>query len=705
MERRGIGNAPIRASRACRLILVGALSLAAALARSSRASPSPRDEPAPVEDRAASTPSAGRWRLQATFPGQLSSVSCGDASTCVAGGASGYVARSSDGGGSWTQTRIVSLASGIRAVSCVGTACLAVGQGGTAGTQDGGRTWVERAAPPLGRIEALSCSTAENCVVVGAPTPESFLEPAAAWTADAGRTWTQVELPLEEVPSLGSVGCAGELCVATGSYFIGYPRPYFESALLQSTDGGRSWSIVHIEDAMFPTFFGAVACPAAAHCRVFAGTVSGPDLFVTDDRVHWERRSAGLVPAEASELACADGDHCWVVGPSGNTSAGVPIVAAVTTDAGLTWTPQSIPSDEYAGAGGLTSIACPTTSRCVAVGDDTNALAQIVVTDDGGATWMRRSTPNNLPAAPWGIGCAPGTGTCWATTGLFFLGTSDGGRHWRIARTPDYVEAIACVDANRCWAVGATSPDTGSIDVTSDGGQHWTTQALVDSSTLTDISCPDAEHCWTVGFDRTGETGALFATSDGGLRWDPKPLPRGTFPLDIDCPDASHCVAVDSNGVALTTRDGGARWTRHTLPPELFDVADVTCTDRFHCWALGDGAIAATQDGGVTWRTQTDTTDLAYPDGLACLDRRTCVAVGTARTTRGAAIAITTDGGETWLRQEPPDGISALNGVACSTAIGCRAVGQVGDQPYGGGVIAFKQPTVVRPIRLTAAPR
>ena len=131
----------------------------------------------------------------------------------------------------------------------------------------------------------------------------------------------------------------------------------------------------------------------------------------------------------------------------------------------------------------------------------------------------------------------------------------------------------------------------------------------------------------------------------------------------------------------------------------------MTCTDRFHCWALGDGAIAATQDGGVTWRTQTDTTDLAYPDGLACLDRRTCVAVGTARTTRGAAIAITTDGGETWLRQEPPDGISALNGVACSTAIGCRAVGQVGDQPYGGGVIAFKQPTVVRPIRLTAAPR
>src|SRR4029453_4821350 len=108
-------------STACKLILVGALSLAAALA--SHASPSPRDEPAPVEGRSASTPSAGRWRLQATFPGQLSSVSCGDASTCVAGGAAGYVARSSDGGDSWTQARIVGLVSGIRAVSCVGTAC------------------------------------------------------------------------------------------------------------------------------------------------------------------------------------------------------------------------------------------------------------------------------------------------------------------------------------------------------------------------------------------------------------------------------------------------------------------------------------------------------------------------------------------------------------------------------------------------------
>lgn len=692
---------PIRAWTSGFAILIAALSTSSPLAHAvpERAASRGR-EPVPADGSAAPTSNGARWRLQASFPGQLSAVSCGDESSCVAGGAGGHVARTSDGGASWVQTRIPGLPSGIKALSCVGSACLAVGPDGSASTRDGGRTWSEGAAlAGVGRVEDASCSTADRCVVVGAPTQESLTEPAAAWTDDGGRTWTRVPLLFDEVPALGSVGCAGDFCAATGTYFTFVYRPYLESALLQSSDGGRTWSVVERNDGDF-TIFGAVACPAPSRCRVFSGTTFGPDLFVTDDGVSWERRPTGILPAGVSELACADGDHCWVVGPEGNLSLGVPVGAAVTTDAGLTWTPQSLPADEHAGAGGVTSLSCPTTRRCVAVGDDVSAVSEIVVTDDGGATWVRRSVPDSIPSEAWGLACAPGTATCWATTGFFLLGTSDGGRDWRIVPSPSYAEAIACVDAERCWAVGATYPDTGAIHVTSDGGDHWTTQALVDSSTLTDVSCPDAAHCFAVGFDRTGETGALFATADGGRHWEPKPLPAGVFPLDIACPDTRHCLAVDPSGIALGSRDGGSHWTSRPLPSELQNVADVTCADRSHCWALGDGAIAASRDGGITWRTQTDTTDLSYPDGLACLDRRTCVAVGRDATRGGATIAITTDGGETWSSQEPPAGIRALNGVSCSTAIGCRAVGRLGDQPFGAGVIALKRPAVLRPIRL-----
>ena len=65
----------------------------------------------------------------------------------------------------------------------------------------------------------------------------------------------------------------------------------------------------------------------------------------------------------ASAIACPSASDCFAVGQGyAYPSYSADIVA--TTDAGTTWTPQTVPS----GVGVLLRIACPSTSDCFAVG-------------------------------------------------------------------------------------------------------------------------------------------------------------------------------------------------------------------------------------------------------------------------------------------------------------------------------------------------
>ena len=104
-------------------------------------------------------------------------------------------------------------------------------------------------------------------------------------------------------------------------------------------------------------------------------------------------------PRDVRCADCADRLTCWTVGPPGNSSP----TAAVTTDGGVTWTPQTVPGRPGASAvyGGLADVDCPTTTTCVAVGNDNNVPEEIVNTHDGGTTWIRRSTPVSVPSQPW----------------------------------------------------------------------------------------------------------------------------------------------------------------------------------------------------------------------------------------------------------------------------------------------------------------
>lgn len=626
----------------------------------------------------APAPQPSPWKIDATFPGQLATVACLDASRCIAGGADGYVAQTRDGGDMWKAQQIPALTQGIAAVAC-NTTCIAVGSGpnGPLAVRSNGAVdeWTGSARiPGLQTITAASCGTQASCVVVGSTSGFNPGFGGAASTSDGGRTWTTATVPSGTV-GLGDVSCRAQLCVATGSYVSPIGPPIALSDLLLSTDGGRTWS-----NRSDPNeFYGPLDCADSQHCLVLSAALSGAlQTTVTDDGgATWTTRpSNGYV---AGALSCSDSLHCWSVGHPGNSTP----AASFTSDGGLTWSSQNVGP-----RGGLDNIACPSSSTtCVAVGNDANVAKEIVNTHDGGSTWTRRSLPVSVPSEPGSIACGPRTTTCWATAGSTVIGTNDG-RQWRAFDLGDDVEGITCADASHCWAVG------NSIWATSDGGTTWVKQTDTQGEPLTDISCADAQHCAAVGFGPTGFVGLFYVTDDGGAHWSNRPLPNGDIFLDIACTSATHCVAIDPAGTAATTDNSGTSWTAHALPTDIHDAADVTCADASHCWVLGDGAIGFSSDGGTTWTTQSTTTNVRYPDGLACLDTTRCVAVGAANDgIHQVAVTATTDGGRRWSPQVPPAGVGALNGAACSTAMGCLAAARIGTDSssvFGAGIIRMR---------------
>lgn len=128
-------------------------------------------------------------------------------------------------------------------------------------------------------------------------------------------------------------------------------------------------------------------------------------------------------------VACPSSTDCYAVGDNSNdeypTDSGI---IFISTDGGTTWTSQSDPS----GTTTLNDITCPSTTTCYATGAN-NAInppaPTVVSTTDGGITWI----VDALPAGPRSvklISC-PSSTTCFAVGGqqLGSLVASD--NQWR----------------------------------------------------------------------------------------------------------------------------------------------------------------------------------------------------------------------------------------------------------------------------------
>jgi hypothetical protein len=194
--------------------------------------------------------------------------------------------------------------------------------------------------------------------------------------------------------------------------------------------------------------------------------------------------------------------------------------------------------------------------------------------------------------------------------------TTDGGQTWTNIAVPNtnrFMRGLACIDANRCWIIGAGSP---RILYTANGGATWATGTIVNSVWTGWL--------WSAGYSGVGTT--IFAGTTGyadepGRRANVLRAtdgvnffgvvandPREFVIYDFSCPSPGVCYTAAKNTSFFTSNDG-ASWTRKVVPTGRYYGID--CTDDLTCWQVGtaDGGanggpyfIYHTQNGGNNWQ-------------------------------------------------------------------------------------------------------
>ena len=316
-----------------------------------------------------------------------------------------------------------------------------------------------------------------------------------------------------------------------------------------------------------------------------------------------------------SSVSCGSSTRCWAVGISGPNPVLDPAAASVivaSTDGGATWKAQHVTGGDVPQ---LSGIACPDSTRCMAVGSD---------------------------------GSSPGTG--------IVVRTLNAGARWSPATAPPnalVVTDITCAGSQQCMAVIVGATSTWSA-LSTDFGTSWQTGGALPASfsPAGQLTCTPEGTCLVAGSVPTGNghgQGAVAITVDNGQTWALATVPAGTGLLrSVACPSKSTCLAagttsttlssiVASRGDMLRSLDAGHTWTASVAPP-LDDVDALGCPSAQRCvmvggrWvglpAISVGAVATSTDAGGTFSPA----QAAYaPLPLVAVDCPTasrCVAAG-----------------------------------------------------------------------------
>jgi hypothetical protein len=340
----------------------------------------------------------------------------------------------------------------------------------------------------------------------------------------------------------------------------------------------------------------------------------------------------------------------------------------------------------------LRSVACPTARRCWAVGSTLGnssvpAVAALVTTTDGGATWTVRTPPPTVGYLS-AIACSS-TRSCTAVgqVGLTGIGpgaivtTKNGGSTWSLEPVPagtTDVTTVDCRPGGRCLALGVVSGRVTTLTPSTSGA--WTAGGVVPApaSVATSLSCTDSVHCWATSeqlVDVGHVIGLIAVTSSGGATWTLQGLPVGTGALQaIDCtpgPLSKTPAAGTANTATGTTTDTGTGATC---------VAVGTTSTVLGGVRTGQGVILTSSDGGGTWGSAKVTPTAADLLGVSCA-AGPCVAVGTtvASAPQAGVMVLSSsaqDPGTAWRRAVTAPVALPLTGVACVSLASCVAAGE-----------------------------
>jgi photosystem II stability/assembly factor-like uncharacterized protein len=574
--------------------------------------------------------------------------------------------------GAWSLALLVGALCGLLIVAPASAAALT-------STGDGGWAW-QTPLPQGNDLHAVSFADATHGWAVGSCG-------AILATVDGGATWTAQDTGLigAHFTDVCFVDTANGWAVGRLTAQNGQPE---RGVILHTADSGATWALegpnVPYPEAV--TFIDAQHGWVSA-VRTVWSTSDGGESWTA----HWMGIGSGW---SVTDMTFSDVLHGWAVGIRETHQGSWPLAIA-TSDGGLTWQKQEIPTAENEGAR-LSSVSFVDASHGWAVGDDT-----ILVTSDGGAHW---SVQHTEPGATLGTVTFTDASHGWVVAGRpvgnpipyeLILSTSDGGVTWarQVLDGVLPLSDVSFADGLQGCGVGYN----GTIITTGDGGATWQVRSSASPSAdrwLEDVAFADGVHGWAVGSIIASDRGFVMSTADGGQSWHTQDLPH---PLAaVSFPDQSHGWAagggMDGEGIptVLHTGDGGQSWqVQYTLGSTRGSFHDIDFVDTTHGWVggsntakpYGQPVVAVTSDGGASWKLVTLSHSQGAVNAVSFADAKHGWAVVwwmNANYGRGAGATIyaTRNGGLTWQQQFRGSPTFMVNDVCFTDASRGWAVGE-----------------------------
>lgn len=383
------------------------------------------------------------------------------------------------------------------------------------------------------------------------------------------------------------------LALAASSDGPGVVYAASEDRIWKSEDSGDTWSATG--DGPANLSFSLAADPADVD-RVIAGSWDGALWATSDGGDHWATPSSGFSGSSWPLLS-------W-------TSAGlfalIDGALYASVDGGQHWTGVGTLPD-----GGARSllVVSPT---AIYVGSE---LGTVQFSDDGGATWVDRSSglPTQIepdwdypPSIERLAGDPADPQILYAEASpLGVYRSVDGGGNWVEVPTPQPGYAL-----NRV-ATLATSPTTVlagvGVDVvrSTDGGASWTLASEspksvgggIESAFVGDPSSPTTVYVGGFGVYRSFDTADTFELSSEGLA-------NTSVEALVAVPGASGSYLAGTWEGVFRTDDDAATWQHASqgMYGQALDIAaDPTNSDSFYLIAAGD--LWVTSDGAAHWQS------------------------------------------------------------------------------------------------------